>query len=469
MKKKNKQDFTEVSRKTRVKMHKSGKHWVRTLMTHVGLLRLFRGGTTETIKIKATDPLEQKHSSALAALRVLAAASALTGGAVATAGQAYAEEVGTVLVEQTEVVLSDASQSDDAVASEEASLSDSTSLSLEQSESSSLSMSGSVSESLSESESLSTSHHHSLSETANVAIDYTSLDDAILSIEADLSRTLSSRVDTNSTAFHEYIDLREKAASALANAQTVRSQLDVSQETVNKNAKEAAQAANRMASRLQRLNSVSTNYGSFFRSIVPGSKATLNTTVTGKSLNELSGFNPTSLLNIEPGYSARLNYIKVGNMYARDIEDAISKGLTGNYQFNFTIIDNATGKPYIKPDGQVDIVSVRLTVTKIDSTSILQSQSVSESVKESVSDSVSESISESVKESASDSVSDSISDSISDSVSDSISDSVSDSISDSVSESVSDSISDSVSDSISDSVSESVSDSISDSVSDSIS
>ncbi|HFI0302114.1 TPA: KxYKxGKxW signal peptide domain-containing protein [Streptococcus suis] len=37
-------DFTEISRKSRVKMHKSGKHWVRVIMSSIGLFRLAGGG-----------------------------------------------------------------------------------------------------------------------------------------------------------------------------------------------------------------------------------------------------------------------------------------------------------------------------------------------------------------------------------------------------------------------------------------
>ena len=83
------------------------------------------------------------------------------------------------------------------------------------------------------------------------------------------------------------------------------------------------------------------------------------------------------MLIVESGYTAHLNYIKVGTKYVPSIEEAISQGLTGKYIFNFTIIDNATGIGYVKPDGQVDIVNARLIVT--------QSDAISESVSESVS------------------------------------------------------------------------------------
>ncbi|MGF0071154.1 KxYKxGKxW signal peptide domain-containing protein [Streptococcus orisratti] len=36
-------DYDEVSRKSRVKMHKSGKHWVTTVMSQLGLIRVSKG------------------------------------------------------------------------------------------------------------------------------------------------------------------------------------------------------------------------------------------------------------------------------------------------------------------------------------------------------------------------------------------------------------------------------------------
>ncbi|MFD0846297.1 KxYKxGKxW signal peptide domain-containing protein, partial [Streptococcus saliviloxodontae] len=38
--------YGESSRKTRVKMHKSGKHWVTTVMSQIGFIRFMKRGTT---------------------------------------------------------------------------------------------------------------------------------------------------------------------------------------------------------------------------------------------------------------------------------------------------------------------------------------------------------------------------------------------------------------------------------------
>lgn len=44
----------ETSRKSHVKMYKSGKHWVRVVMTRIGLIRLFKG-RKEEIRISLSD------------------------------------------------------------------------------------------------------------------------------------------------------------------------------------------------------------------------------------------------------------------------------------------------------------------------------------------------------------------------------------------------------------------------------
>ncbi|HEM4930666.1 KxYKxGKxW signal peptide domain-containing protein, partial [Streptococcus suis] len=44
-------DFDEVGRKSRVKMHKSGKNWIRTVMSQLSLLRVIRGKGQETVSV----------------------------------------------------------------------------------------------------------------------------------------------------------------------------------------------------------------------------------------------------------------------------------------------------------------------------------------------------------------------------------------------------------------------------------
>ncbi|HEM6229333.1 TPA: KxYKxGKxW signal peptide domain-containing protein, partial [Streptococcus suis] len=48
-------DFDEVGRKSRVKMHKSGKNWIRTVMSQLSLLRVIRGKGQETVSVPLVD------------------------------------------------------------------------------------------------------------------------------------------------------------------------------------------------------------------------------------------------------------------------------------------------------------------------------------------------------------------------------------------------------------------------------
>lgn len=59
-----KDKFGELSRQSRVKMHKSGKHWVRTIMTRVGFLRFKQSAEPEKILLTG-----DKHQKALTLLR----------------------------------------------------------------------------------------------------------------------------------------------------------------------------------------------------------------------------------------------------------------------------------------------------------------------------------------------------------------------------------------------------------------
>ncbi|WP_243093116.1 accessory Sec-dependent serine-rich glycoprotein adhesin, partial [Streptococcus dysgalactiae] len=146
----------ESSRKTRVKMHKSGKQWVRTVMSSIGLLRLFKGISTEEVKIQEGKTEFQNHSHAINLLKGLAAAGAMLGGSVIMADQVMAEEVTTEgvqpLATANTVVMTATEDNPVTVTTVEAKSQESTSLSASESTSVSQSQSLSSSESTSASE-----------------------------------------------------------------------------------------------------------------------------------------------------------------------------------------------------------------------------------------------------------------------------------------------------------------------------
>ena len=72
--------FDESSRKTRVKLYKSGKQWVQCLMTRLGLIKL--SSSVHPDEIKVDTDLDSKKTSLL---KGVLAASALIGGGATTA------------------------------------------------------------------------------------------------------------------------------------------------------------------------------------------------------------------------------------------------------------------------------------------------------------------------------------------------------------------------------------------------
>ncbi|HFU3712374.1 TPA: KxYKxGKxW signal peptide domain-containing protein, partial [Streptococcus suis] len=173
MKMQRKDDFTEVSRKSRVKMHKSGKHWVRTVMSQIGLMRI--GGKSSASSAEVNLATVKRSMTASQLLRGLAAAGAVVGGNVSVETVMASEVVATsetsasTLAEADTVVLTTVVDSD----SVSVSSSESTSISESASQSESTSASGSTSlsesESLSSSESVSNSESQSASESLSVS------------------------------------------------------------------------------------------------------------------------------------------------------------------------------------------------------------------------------------------------------------------------------------------------------------
>ncbi|MEW6857560.1 accessory Sec-dependent serine-rich glycoprotein adhesin [Streptococcus iniae] len=163
---KQKHQYQESSRQTRVKMHKSGKNWVRTVVSNIGLLRFFKGLATQDIKVQALEDDIQKHSHAVSLLRGIAATGAMLGGSLVLADHVMAEEV-TGATEQP-LTMTDTVTMDTVTVTE---TSPSTTETVKDNqERSSLSSSESQSQSLSNSESASASQVALASETATPSL-----------------------------------------------------------------------------------------------------------------------------------------------------------------------------------------------------------------------------------------------------------------------------------------------------------
>ncbi|HFI0468490.1 TPA: accessory Sec-dependent serine-rich glycoprotein adhesin, partial [Streptococcus suis] len=94
-------DFDEVGRKSRVKMHKSGKNWVRTVMSQLSLLRVIRGQGQAKITLPIIDKTERLDSSRVAYLQALLASGAVMAGTT-LATDVFAEEQAVAVEKQIE-------------------------------------------------------------------------------------------------------------------------------------------------------------------------------------------------------------------------------------------------------------------------------------------------------------------------------------------------------------------------------
>ncbi|MDK6369737.1 accessory Sec-dependent serine-rich glycoprotein adhesin, partial [Aerococcus sp. UMB9870] len=170
-------DFLETERQTRVKLHKSGKHWVSTCLSKFGLLRFF--GSQEVVEdVQISEDVDLGSQGHL--FKGLTTLGALVGGAGLTSAQVSADELPTekayekeTLAEAETAELSAASETPSQdVASETVSVQtqeQEDEASVEASISASISESTSISESLSISASESASISASESESASVS------------------------------------------------------------------------------------------------------------------------------------------------------------------------------------------------------------------------------------------------------------------------------------------------------------
>ncbi|WP_457785254.1 alpha-like surface protein, partial [Streptococcus uberis] len=105
----------------------------------------------------------------------------------------------------------------------------------------------------------------------------------------------------------------------------------------------------------------------FAAEVIPGSAATLNTSLTKNMQNgnayidlydvKLGKIDPLQLIVLKQGFTA--NYVlKQGAQYYGDVSQLQS---TGGARVTYNIFTE-DGQPHVKPDGQTDIVSVNLTV-----------------------------------------------------------------------------------------------------------
>lgn len=295
-----KQTSIEVSRKTRVRMHKSGKHWVRSVLSQIGFKKLYRGKTLGTIRVSESSVQGNRSSGVL--LRAAMVAGTFAGG-YATTGTVLAEdslvqtqETNQELLATTDTVelggstslvqySESASQSILELVEESVSLSSSSSESIPDSQSLSLSESesqyDSVSTSASDSERVMYSESLALSESVVVveneenspastgaelsssvseqpSVDLTGLsrqlfDMALASLEEARSLEVPDSLDKTTTKYQRYIRAKEAADQAWQLVGEIQAGKIVSQEELDAASKQIAQAATNLTGRRTQL------------------------------------------------------------------------------------------------------------------------------------------------------------------------------------------------------------------------
>ncbi|WP_156409539.1 accessory Sec-dependent serine-rich glycoprotein adhesin, partial [Ligilactobacillus equi] len=231
-------EFRETDRKVRAKLYKSGKHWVRVLLSNIGLLRVSGGMAPEKVTIDAKtvkEITETSEKNKQLILKGAAATAALLGGTAVVNQTAQADQTNLATTNQVNVANS---QSETQATSESVS---------QDTTSESVSVSGSASESLS----VSTSSSESISESSSVSTSTSELttksETSKSEIDSQTSETEASKSETEAT--------KESQASKTSTSQTSTSETeDVSEVTVS----QASQEANSEVTPASEVESVTT-------------------------------------------------------------------------------------------------------------------------------------------------------------------------------------------------------------------
>ncbi|HEP1795526.1 TPA: adhesion glycoprotein serine-rich repeat-containing protein, partial [Streptococcus suis] len=325
-------------------MHKSGKHWVRTVMTQIGLMNI--GGRSTSVPEKELLKVNQPESKASDLLRGLIAAGTLVGGGL-TVDQALAEEVAisseittTILAVEDTVVMSDTSTDLDISSHsisvstsisdlESLSISNSSSLSVVNSESESLSESISNSESESLSESISNSESESLSESISNS-ESESLSESI-SISNSTSNSLLSSNSTKASDANSISIATSTSDSEVASSKIISSSESISgsdSETTNNEVEPSTTSVTEAQATLEQVTSEAEILVQIANSQTGISQELENAIVS--SINEISsaktllGNSSASLVELQATISSlQASNQSLGLLLLQDDEDGI--------------------------------------------------------------------------------------------------------------------------------------------------
>ncbi|HEL2054683.1 TPA: KxYKxGKxW signal peptide domain-containing protein, partial [Streptococcus suis] len=342
--KKTQKYMSETSRKTRVKMHKAGKHWVHTVMTQIGFIK-FKRSASEVDEYAVKSGI----SDSAKILRGVIAAGTVLGGGLALDETVRAEETTMASEVATDTTLGTA----DTVIME-------TTPTVETATSETATTS---------TDSVTTSVETATSEVAqsdnSVAteekVDKSLLEQAIASLKDALSKSIPENVDTTTDKYAKYVKALENAKVALTKAEAALSDDTLTQEQVTSLATSSAQSAISLTGRITQLTTIKVVEGSGFRvlastSVLSNVDIELNVPNTAIEPMGANGGDMYSVIKFTLDDTA-----KAGDTFKIVLSDTLNT--TGNGVVNDAVIPNIVVNGNVVATGTWDYVSRTITYT----------------------------------------------------------------------------------------------------------
>ncbi|HEM3529561.1 TPA: KxYKxGKxW signal peptide domain-containing protein, partial [Streptococcus suis] len=343
--KKTQKYMSETSRKTRVKMHKAGKHWVRTVMTQIGFIK-FKRSAREIDEYAVNSGI----SDSAKILRGVIAAGTVLGGGLALDETVRAEETTMASEVATDTTLGTA---DTVIMETTPTVGTATS---ETTTASTDSVTTSVETATSE-----VAQSDNSATTEEEKVDKSLLEQAIASLKDALSKSVPENVDTTTDKYAKYLKALETAEAALTKAEAALIDETLTQEQVTSLATSSAQSAISLTGRITQLTTMKVVEGSGFRvlastSVLSNVDIELNVPNTAIEPMGANGGDMYSVIKFTLDDAA-----KAGDTFKIVLSDTLNT--TGNGVVNDAVIPNIVVNGNIVATGTWDYASRTITYT----------------------------------------------------------------------------------------------------------
>ncbi|MFH6616693.1 Ig-like domain-containing protein, partial [Streptococcus suis] len=343
--KKTQKYMSETSRKTRVKMHKAGKHWVRTVMTQIGFIK-FKRSASEVDEYAINSGI----SDSAKILRGVIAAGTVLGGGLALDETVRAEETTMASEVATDTTLGTA---DTVIMETTPTVGTATS---ETTTATTDSVTTSVETATSE-----VAQSDNSATTEEEKVDKSLLEQAIASLKDALSKSVPENVDTTTDKYAKYLKALETAEAALTKAEAALIDETLTQEQVTSLATSSAQSAISLTGRITQLTTMKVVEGSGFRvlastSVLSNVDIELNVPNTAIEPMGANGGDMYSVIKFTLDDAA-----KAGDTFKIVLSDTLNT--TGNGVVNDAVIPNIVVNGNIVATGTWDYASRTITYT----------------------------------------------------------------------------------------------------------